>query len=1300
MSHSSASGLVLNALLVAELFGAMPAASPFDVPIRQTEAFENRTLAWPVTTAVPMPEGKLREPLAAQLLDERGRPVAAHIEPSGWWRHSGTVQWVRLRYVAEPGRHYALRFNGDPAPVVPREPVRVREADDEIVVSTGPLEVTFSRGGPAEVLRVRSGGIDLFQARQDAEHYFIDQHGRRRTPTPQSRAIRVESHSPVHAVIHCQADYIGDDGQPLVKQTTRYRFFSGLPYFQIGHAFRILVHTQDLQFRDIAYRLPLSDAATAQAAVFDASAALDGTSTRCEITPATRAVSMAQEVARHYAQEQDRAALYRIDKDGDEQVVQHGDRAGGYVDVAGKGAQATVALRWLWQQFPKELEVTPRDVVVHLWSPRGGDLDFSVDGCRRFWGEDLYDYWTSPACPARESDKKNLVSFSRDPQGYDTAKGLEKGHELWIWPRGSQVPAEQVAQFGRLVEQPVLALADPAWACASGVFGPMAPKDAEALPEIEKLIEGLVSRRLEAAEAWGDYGWWAFGANDHAVYTFHENKLIAVPYRFTHGTYHRLRSIWALYFRSGDRRVLDLLLPELYHLMDIRYKHVADKRWRPGAYGGYTTMPIYWWSHDTAFADTIDFGMREFFWAYQATGDERFKDLLDMWLESCRQYVSSKPDGKQQEWPGWYVNESYAGYTASWARGVLAFLNSLTDMYAYSGDPMLLDRSRTLAEFVMDPESPAGIRRMIDRHILSEPYYWINPLMNYAAQSGDKRPVESCRRLLDTLYFAVVRGGKSDVATSELAWGYHLTGESRFVGEAMANLRPHMELPATASEEGARSLSRSSEEKQMWDGLPRLALALRDLEAKKEPIPPPRALPAIGSTVAMLKAQGQPLIADMTTDERPSVILDPAGQPVNPRWWTAQAYEAFNWAQHVVVRLRVPAEAPPGTYLVQGPREIQVLNTTAPRLAAWVPEAARLGGQDGDQPMLIPADKTPLTLRVRFPAKVSFTDGDGKAVQPARVEGQQVTFDAAPAGGVLGVSSQALHNYLLLHSREPGERWMGYGGPSRFFLPQALPSGYVPPQIPDTAQQFVKGVDPQRSDDQALQLTAGAKLVLPTRTGTGNEKVLFPDRQGTIEFWYQPLWDSRWQPTASYDVNIINAAKFRFICYGHPTAGPSLDVKVDGPLNMGWAHKGWRPQVGRWYHFAITWFPWDKANDKTLVLLFIDGKPHDSNVRSGDYVLSTGGWAPRPNARIAAQMKFAGDVSDAIIDELRISAVPRYVNFKQLTSYEYEPQPFSPTRGRLESDEHTLLLMHFDGSLDARWGAGETVKGTIEEHVP
>ena len=114
---------MLKRLMLIGMFLA-PAAygEALRIPLAQSEAFEGRTLAWPVATAAPIPEGALKAPVAGRLVDDQGRSVPAQIEPSGWWRASDSVQWVRVRYVAEPGRQYTLELGPGLEPAIPGAP--------------------------------------------------------------------------------------------------------------------------------------------------------------------------------------------------------------------------------------------------------------------------------------------------------------------------------------------------------------------------------------------------------------------------------------------------------------------------------------------------------------------------------------------------------------------------------------------------------------------------------------------------------------------------------------------------------------------------------------------------------------------------------------------------------------------------------------------------------------------------------------------------------------------------------------------------------------------------------------------------------------------------------------------------------------------------------------------------------------------------------------------------------------------------------------------------------------------------
>ena len=1251
------------------------------IPLNISEAFPGREMSWPVTTGIPLPENLVKEKFEWRLVRRNGQPVPAVVRPVGWWRRTNSVQWLNLQFVALKGAELTLEIGDGLKPATPEKPIAISRNGNNLKVINGDLQAIFTSTGTAELTQLHISGKAVIQSTGLPMQSFVNQKGQAYVSgrKGEERKIEIEFESAFQSVVKCTGHYLGQNGEKAARYTTRYHFFAGLPFIKVSHAFLILVDTEGLQFQNILWQLPLAVPERNRIVIFDASSEFDENHFRRKWLPGTISYSMAQEVYRHYGNDEARFRIYAADAAGEEQAVYESQRGGQVAHVAADAVALTVGLKGFWQQFPKELQVTKDRLAVHLWSARGGNLDFRVEGCRKFWGERLLAFWHT------NDPRKYLKTYMPDRNGYDSAKGLEKSHEIWLWPQVAEVSAKQLNEFARLIEQPVLAIADPEWNCASGVFGPIAPKDPSAAPEAEKFLDQLIDRRREAADAWGDYGWFAYGFNDHSGWASHkfegedQPRLLATPYRFTHATYGHLRSMWAMYFRSGDRKILDYLLARLYHHLDIRVKHVADKRWPKGAWGGYVTLPIAWWTHDPFLFNTIDISLQEVLWAYNTTGDERWREWAEAWTEAAHEF-SSKP-----KWPEPFLGVADKRYTASYARQVFFFLNSLVSAYSHNGNSVLIERARALVSGILDPNSPTGFRRTMDNHILAEPYYWLNPLNTYYQQTGDERVRKACKRLTEFLCYAVADSGGRDPKTGDLIWGYALNNDAKYLSVALLNLKnvirfrsPQFAAPLH-TRDGARSLGFGSEDKQLWDGLPRLTWALKQQRKSGKPIPPVVGLPGVSESIAFEKAAGKALFAEIKSSKPPGKILDPNGKEVPKAWISSSEYEGFWWKKYFITRVKIPAAARAGPYLVLGDSPLKLLMNNAARYAAWVPGGFPIKQAGMTGPLCIPAKDGKLSLRVRFPRKISFRNIKGDRLTPSKWDGQMMGFSGLAEDEVI-LAETTDKNYLALLNIPVNERWVSHGDPSRLFLPKVkLPELASSPKL-DPKTLFVQGVDPGRPDDRALQLSAGRTLVIPTTVEIeGEEAVIFPGagKEGTVEFWYSPLWNPKWHPKPYYDLFLIEAGSFAVRYAGHLVSGENVSADAWGPLNRGWCERRTPFRQGKWHHIAVSWWPWDKAGNKILLLLFIDGIPQ-KGVRTGNYVASTGGWAPNPRMTLKPFVQLGGR-ADALFDEVRVSSIARYKEMKQIVFYEFDPYRVKPSRKPFELDKHTHMLMHFDG---------------------
>jgi len=144
--------LLINVTFVST--DAVRAATRFELVI--DEPYEYRNAAWPVTTGVPFPRGRLTSVEHCRLVDDRGleQPVQARIAAT-WDRQRTSIHWLTINLVARPGHQYALEFGPD----VDRQQfdsMLIVERSEPFRISTGAIRVGFSFRGPSALGEIRT----------------------------------------------------------------------------------------------------------------------------------------------------------------------------------------------------------------------------------------------------------------------------------------------------------------------------------------------------------------------------------------------------------------------------------------------------------------------------------------------------------------------------------------------------------------------------------------------------------------------------------------------------------------------------------------------------------------------------------------------------------------------------------------------------------------------------------------------------------------------------------------------------------------------------------------------------------------------------------------------------------------------------------------------------------------------------------------------------------------------------------------------------------------------------------------
>jgi hypothetical protein len=200
---------------------------------------------------------------------------------------------------------------------------------------------------------------------------------------------------------------------------------------------------------------------------------------------------------------------------------------------------------------------------------------------------------------------------------------------------------------------------------------------------------------------------------------------------------------------------------------------------------------------------------------------------------------------------------------------------------------------------------------------------------------------------------------------------------------------------------------------------------------------------------------------------------------------------------------------------------------------------------------------------------------------------------------------------------------------------------------------------------QGVRLADGAKLLIPAKGHLNLD-------EGTVELWFQPLWNAPSGRTAAvpYHYHQIFDSRDKEYDYGFMLwLYDGGEVNAGKSLMAGWAARDKSDSVGLsvqwqqgdWHHLA---FAWKRTSEATGVLkLYLDGALVGEKQDAGSFPprlsdLITCGTNPpeSPNTHM-----------NGVLDELRILKVMR-----------------EPTLGPLTLDADTLLLKHFDTEADLR----------------
>lgn len=1322
-------GLILVAFCVPHDFAA--AATRVDLIV--DEPFADRKAAWPVTTGVPFPRGALSDTAHCRLIDERGQEQPLQTRATATWdAERKSVRWLTIDFLAEPGRRYALEFGED---VVRKtlETSMVVEKDDVIQVSTGTLQADFAARGPIVLQSIRCdlNGDRLIQPDEivgtgaaEGEHYYRDQHQKKFSSAQDGadRRVTVESSGPVRACIRVDGFYTGPAGERIATYRTRFHFFAGLTLVKVVDELGLIGSTKETRFTDIGFALDLKVKSAGRRIVVDASGDQGNQPLEVPWGANTQSVASFQKTFRHYGNLEHEATVVETSAQVIKKLAEP-ERMGEWLQVADERTAVTGSLRWFWQQFPKEWEATSNQLVLHLWSPRGGELDFGAEGIERFFGAGGAKYLRSGQEKVVGNILEQKLRFAEVPviaRGGADGLGINKHHEFYLH-FGPANQRGEGAEYGRLAAQQPLALASGDWNCSTDVFGPLAarPNDSAAEAAVDRIFD--LSR--QAQDDFGDYGWWLFGAGPH--YSYHwdaeTKKFYAESRRFEFHTYGKETQLWWNYLRSGERKFYDWAIPSENHWVDVAVAHMAttiecdwrggepEKRrlhWRPGEWS--IDSPTHYVRHHERGEAWLRGGAQ--FWAsyhrtletttlaYYLTGDERYNDVIEYWRTYFGELAGitsdsndAKPWYREQAWfrpsdstpaKSWAAMiRDYAPFHSGTRHQMTMFFN-LATLYEHTWDPQVGQALKECADAFLEPSHATGTWRPQDSDLPAHAdapsmgHFWVPALWKYSRVTHDPRMPDILSR-----YFAAgfaadpfrEHGTVGVYSNSYLGYAYYFTREPRFlplIAKELDQLMSYARPLAKPDDIGERIYNPYAPA-LTFAGVPRLVWALeaarRDgVRIGRPPLPPQR------TPIAIHKSAGRELNAMLWGFDAQLTLLNPEGKPFREfRVSTTKAASEVQPFDRILPnyevylhRVTIPAEAAAGEYVILPQLELAVLDGNSDASPRW--NAARPLALQPGKPVVLPLaeDDQQLQLESAQAALLRLRGRDG-ALHPGQVNGNTVTFTIKDNSHAARIEMETQPGWFQIVNRPEEQCWVSADGNA------TAETGT--PRIGAEARQVVRDFDPAQPFlpgrfGSAVQVVPKRALHIPDHVlEAGVERRLFDDRQGTIEFWVRQQWDSRL------------------------TAATPHSLLTNGVLNFAYPGK---LKLQEWTHVAWVWAPYRGDPNRTITYTYIDGRD-TAFYRSANW---DGYNSARPSSGPKDAKRLMEFVSRAVagtaysIDELRVSNTARYAAL----DVEYGPQQtfnpirFDPPNEPFQADSNTLLLFHFDDDL----------KSAIPERMP
>jgi hypothetical protein len=1323
---------------------AQPCQTPFEVGKQvavkiDTPAGLDKKAVYPLTFGVPFPAGAIWDADQVRLVDEKGKELPCQKEVTGRWAPEGAIQWLRFDALVTPkdgcfmevvqptpsrsrsvsghpskGGDFSERSpprlgvasggarapEGCPTGGVSKFKLKLIEQDGKITIDTGVSTYILGKGiSPIEEIWLNKKQVATSAGTRGM--YLVDQKGRLASVVAEEEKMTIEASGPVASCVKFEGWYATADSKRFARHITRVECFAGEVAAQITHTLVLTEDTNQIWFKEVGWEFALLDKEAGQA-IFGIDREDLGKRQEVKLEGSWKSSYMLQDSHYFFGHGTNHFLLAQSDTSDKSHILFEGAECGDYVVLEGKDSGLSLICRDTARQHPKEFEVSAGRINLKLFSSRAGEeLDFRTKTLLQKW--DVMNW------------RKHVLGDMKDPEkelkdNVSNASGWSKTHLLKILPIAGDNGLNTVMCETLKLKHPVYGFVDPQWLYASRAMGPLYPQDKQRFPETEEMVEAYFRKLLEADTNWGENGFIDYAAgpefNYKAGYIWPEMRRNGLTYLLRPG-------LWQLYARSGDRAIREFIEASNRTWMDSRHGHWNTSsgcrkgmlRWVEEG------LPFYWAPNaEMEYGNTSS--LNHLIWQYYLTGYRRAGDVVRDFSAGIKELWSPQ-----------------ASLRITYPPNILWHL---AQCYGFTHDRQIHDLADAMMDLLEDPEGTLGFNKHANAQ--STTYkcaYLVRSFISAWELIGETRFHQVAQAYADY----IIRSENNIKPFGTTGYGFAVAGSFRYdetrdpvlAENMLCQVRWHnsVYLP-----EKADFIQKGFYEAPFSTFLTDIGYALHVIvqsDVDKKPLVSWLAYEDTGKPSAIFLQKPEDGKVKIYY-HAPGVV---EGVENNQPFSVGKADNSYN-----VALFNMTVE--PGNVGAIG-------SITFPKdMGGYTYRLAFTGSgehwffADCRVPFVFYAPGYWRPIPNQRPAVKYFFQ-----VQPDNQEAQiffEGTARLFDPSGKPYPNNELAHGWIALPKEkaglwafEPIEQkvvktrnvppFFAVRDPANYFLPEVAwerEAKPAPLEIPTNTPFGPGAID--KPGNQALYLTGGRTFqILPgLDREDGDGSAFLPMREGTIEFFMKPLWNSAELPDQDkrflfaplkVESNFTGSDKM-LVDYFLGGNDKNLDKALRFTFNTSFTNSdfkqgttkvfAFRPSTffekEQWVHIACVWG--QRNNIETV--------PGDSHFR--DHVVTgeiyvNGRLGARPNwgkrnsgqnSCLVGPMRYlqiglqhAGLANlDIAIDELRISDVQRYKN-------DFKP----PSRDEeFKVDEHTRALFHFNGNLEGEcWGAGDKPKGKIEK---